>query len=221
LRLYGTIEMSIGAWALIFPWLFAGAQWLSVQLPIGNDAVSFGIDVILTTLLIGPPTVLTGGTIPILTQSLSRRLDDATRVHAWIYGFNTLGSLLGALLGGYALLFWLYLYQVFAVALGALVPTARLIIDQVAPRVGLHFGRQELCHLIPGLLNVTIGVNRATSTHCSFSRYWRLCRRLSLVTVSVSRPERSTRPGRASVKRPWATRATPPTNTCSIPFASA
>ncbi|MCP3983752.1 MAG: hypothetical protein GY723_05150 [bacterium] len=103
LRLYGIIEMGIGVWALIFPWLFTGAQMLSVRVPIGNEAVSFAFDVLLTILLIGPPTVLMGGTIPILTQSLAGDLESATRVHAWIYAFNTAGAFVGALAGGFIL----------------------------------------------------------------------------------------------------------------------
>ncbi|MCP5060012.1 MAG: hypothetical protein GY937_25195 [bacterium] len=103
LRLYGLIEMGIGVWALIFPWLFTGAQMISVRVPIGNEVVSFAFDVFLTILLIGPPTVLMGGTIPILTQSLSGNLESATRIHAWIYAFNTAGAFVGALAGGFIL----------------------------------------------------------------------------------------------------------------------
>ena len=44
----------------------------------------------------------------------------AGRLYAW----NTLGSLLGALLGGYALLFFLDLHHVFAIALAALAVAA-------------------------------------------------------------------------------------------------
>src|SRR4029453_4433584 len=46
---------------------------------------------------------LMGGTIPVLTQALARSLADATRVHAWIYAFNTLGAFLGALAAGFVL----------------------------------------------------------------------------------------------------------------------
>ena len=47
----------------------------------------------------------------------------AGRLYAW----NTLGSLLGALLGGYALLFFVDLHHVFAIALGALVLGAGIL----------------------------------------------------------------------------------------------
>ena len=57
----------------------------------------------------------------------------ATRWAGWgglrgrLYAWNTLGSLLGALLGGYALLFFVDLHQVFAIALGALVVGAGIL----------------------------------------------------------------------------------------------
>src|SRR5262249_32662369 len=62
------------------------------------------IDVFLSTLLIGFPTFLMGGTLPLLTQGLSRDLDEASQTHARIYGFNTLGACFGCLLACYVLI---------------------------------------------------------------------------------------------------------------------
>lgn len=59
------------------------------------------LDGLLATLLIGPPTVSMGAAIPLLTQALARDLDDATRVHAMVYGFNTTGAFAGALAAGF------------------------------------------------------------------------------------------------------------------------
>jgi len=104
---YGFIEASIGIWALVWPNLFEIARTISSTLPLRIETVSFGFDLLLTLVLIGPPTVLMGGTIPILTQALSRDLADATRFHAFVYGFNTLGAFAGALAGGFFLVPWL------------------------------------------------------------------------------------------------------------------
>jgi len=100
LRFYGLVETGIGIWAVLFPLLFAGVQALSIRLPFSDTEAGFFFDVGLTVLLIGPPTVLMGGTIPVLTQALARSLSDATRVHAYIYAFNTAGAFVGALAGG-------------------------------------------------------------------------------------------------------------------------
>jgi spermidine synthase len=100
---YGLIEASIGVWALAFPFLFAGVQAVSTWVPHGTSGVGFAFDVLLATLLIGPPSVMMGGPIPILTQALSRGLEDATRFHALVYAFNTLGAFLGAISAGFFL----------------------------------------------------------------------------------------------------------------------
>jgi spermidine synthase len=107
LRTYGVVEASIGLWALAFPWLFGAAQRVSFWVPPGHEALSFAFDVLLSALLLGPPTVLMGGTIPLLTQALSRTVAESTRVHAWIYATNTAGAFAGALAGGFALVPWL------------------------------------------------------------------------------------------------------------------
>jgi spermidine synthase len=103
LSFYALVEGGIGVYALLFPLLFSAAQHLSLLGPIDHDAAGFAFDVALSALLIGPPAVLMGGTIPILTLALAGDLEHATRVHAWIYGANTLGAFAGALAGGFFL----------------------------------------------------------------------------------------------------------------------
>jgi hypothetical protein len=71
LRVYGLVEAGIGVWVLLFPLSFAGVQALSLALPAGGGSLSFAIDVGLAALLVLPPTLLMGGTIPLLTQGLS------------------------------------------------------------------------------------------------------------------------------------------------------
>ena len=104
LVLYGVIEAGIGIWALLFPTLFSGVHALSLQLALDSQGLGFALDVFFTVLLVGPPAVLMGGTIPILTQALSRGLEDATRFHAFVYGFNTTGAFAGALAGAFVLI---------------------------------------------------------------------------------------------------------------------
>jgi len=107
LLVYGWVEAGIGLYCLLFPWLFPLVRRLSVALPTGDGALAFAVDSALAALLIVPPATLMGGTIPILTQALARSLADATRVHALIYGWNTVGAFLGALATGFFLVEWL------------------------------------------------------------------------------------------------------------------
>ena len=76
-------------------------QALSFRIPHGSAGLGFAFDVALSALLVLPPAVLMGGTIPILTQALARSLEDATRFHALVYAFNTAGAFAGALAAGY------------------------------------------------------------------------------------------------------------------------
>jgi spermidine synthase len=123
LRVYGFVEAGIGVYAFAFPWLFSAAQRVSFQVPGGHELLGFGFDIVLTALLLLPPTILMGGTIPILTQGLARSVADSTRIHAFVYGFNTVGAFAGALAGGFWLVPWLgldgVLYAMGAVNLGA------------------------------------------------------------------------------------------------------
>jgi predicted membrane-bound spermidine synthase len=118
LGVYGIVEAAIGVYAFAFPLLFQAARWISIRLPGADTPLGFGFDVLLSALLIGPPTVLMGATIPLLTQALPRSLDDATRFHALVYGTNTVGAFAGALAAGFWLVPWLGLVGVlFAMGL--------------------------------------------------------------------------------------------------------
>jgi len=107
LYFYATVEAGIGIYALLFPTLFGVFQRISLFVPHGNAGLGFAFDVCLSALLIGPPTVLMGGTIPILTLALAGDLKHATRIHSLVYGFNTAGAFVGALAGGFWLIPWL------------------------------------------------------------------------------------------------------------------
>jgi predicted membrane-bound spermidine synthase len=119
LLFYGLLEVGIGVYAILFPRLFEGIQLLSSAIPHGPAGLGFAVDVGLAAVLIGPPTVLMGGTIPLLTQALARSLADATRFHAFVYAFNTAGAFFGALAAGFFLVPRLGLIRVM-LAMGAL-----------------------------------------------------------------------------------------------------
>src|SRR5262245_49126622 len=106
LFVYGLVEAAIGIWALLFHFSFKAITALSFAVPHASAGPGFAFDVVLAALLIGVPTVLMGGTIPILTQALSRDLKDATRFHAFVYAFNTVGAFAGALAAGFVLIPW-------------------------------------------------------------------------------------------------------------------
>jgi len=57
LAVYGAVEASIGAWALLFPVLFGAVRAISLWIPLTAPGVSFAFDVGLSVLLIGPPSI--------------------------------------------------------------------------------------------------------------------------------------------------------------------
>jgi spermidine synthase len=71
-------------------------------------------------LLIGVPVALSGSVLPLMFHALRERVGDLGDVAGRLYAWNTLGSLLGALLGGYALLYWLDLHHVYRIAMAAI-----------------------------------------------------------------------------------------------------
>jgi predicted membrane-bound spermidine synthase len=112
---YGIVEAGIGLWVLAFPKLFDAVRALSLAVARGSAGVDFLVDVALSALLVLPPAVLMGGTIPMLTQALSRSPSDATRLHALVYGSNTAGAFAGALAAGFVLIPELGLARVMTV----------------------------------------------------------------------------------------------------------
>jgi predicted membrane-bound spermidine synthase len=74
--------------------------------------------------VIGLPVAASGATLPLIFHRLRGEVGDLGHAAGRLYGWNTLGSLLGALLGGYALLHWLDLHGVYRVALAALAAAA-------------------------------------------------------------------------------------------------
>ena len=99
----GLSEILIALWALGFPSLYR-AVWSNGGIVSPSSPFSlvweFGVSIV----LIGPPTILMGGTLPLLTQGLSLGLSDARRFHAKVYAVNTAGAFVGCLLAGFILL---------------------------------------------------------------------------------------------------------------------
>jgi spermidine synthase len=74
------------------------------------------------------PIGLSGMLLPLLFHDLRREVGDLGSVAGRLYAWNTVGSLLGALLGGYALLFWLDLHHVYRIALATLAVQAGILL---------------------------------------------------------------------------------------------
>lgn len=99
-RRYAALEAGIGLYGLVAPsvldlvesmWLLGGGQ--------GGLPVKAGLGL----LALLPPTILMGGTLPVLVRGLIEQRSDAQRATGLLYGVNTLGAVAGATLAGLVL----------------------------------------------------------------------------------------------------------------------
>jgi len=103
-RAYGWLEIAIGAYALVVPWMLAQLPALNRTLLAGMDfwpAVFVRFAIALGLLLV--PTVLMGATLPILVTALVRRDQRIGSSTGLLYGLNTLGAVAGVFLATFVL----------------------------------------------------------------------------------------------------------------------
>ena len=107
LRLYGNLELMIAVSAALSPvllWVIAKVYFAlggSVVLGLAGASV---VRLILSTFVLGIPTVLMGGTLPAAARAVETHDDAGRRRLALLYGMNTLGAVAGTLLSTFWLL---------------------------------------------------------------------------------------------------------------------
>lgn len=107
LRLYAWLEVATGLYAAATPWLCGWLQLVYVDAakvagitgPVSNLVRFF-----LVLLLLLPPTFCMGGTLPAMVKAMTRAGPQLAAHTARLYGINTLGAVLGALMAGYVLM---------------------------------------------------------------------------------------------------------------------
>jgi spermidine synthase len=107
LRVYGFLELGLTGYVLASP-----ATFPLVMVTVGGWAAPFGTDFgqttavrfFVATLLILPPTLLMGATLPLLSAWLARHSGAGSFRATTLYSWNTIGATLGAFSGGFLLL---------------------------------------------------------------------------------------------------------------------
>lgn len=142
LALYGWLELAIGAYCLAYPALQSLLRELFVSTvreagwPSGSTTVlSLKLLISFATLL--PPTILMGGTLPVLVRYLTRSLRDAGSNIAILYFLNSFGAVVGSLLAGF---FFVRLIGLEATVVSA--GAANVVVGIIA----LAVGRREHGH---------------------------------------------------------------------------
>lgn len=104
---YAVLEAGIGLSALVLPDLFTALTpvyvWACRHL--GESPHSYRlVQIVLCFALVLFPTVLMGGTLPVLSKFAARRKDSVGRVVGGLYAVNTLGGVVGCFVSGFFLI---------------------------------------------------------------------------------------------------------------------
>jgi spermidine synthase len=106
LAAYGYIELAIGLYAFFFHALYTLADGVFVGVGSKIAENSGALLVLKGSLSLGlllAPTILMGGTLPLLAGWLERREADAGRSSAQFYSVNSLGAVFGSAVAGFYL----------------------------------------------------------------------------------------------------------------------
>lgn len=107
---YAVLEAGVGLYALAFPLLLRVVEALYLgwarAVP-GSLEARIAVRVVLSSLLLLPPTFLMGATLPAMCRVFLRHPGRVGRDLGLLYAMNTLGAALGAFLAGFLILAWL------------------------------------------------------------------------------------------------------------------
>lgn len=107
LDFYARLELGITFTAAISPLLLMLARW--VYLATGGSIVTGTlvatlVRLFLSALVLGIPTFLMGGTLPAVARAVESASDQTRHRLAWLYGANTIGAVIGAVVSTFFLL---------------------------------------------------------------------------------------------------------------------
>ena len=107
LRLYSGLELGIGLYALALPMLITASvppYVLAARYLQGQSELLLPVRVCLAFLLLLVPTVLMGGTLPVLIRHVTRTLDRFGANLGILYSMNLAGAVVGSLGAGFVLI---------------------------------------------------------------------------------------------------------------------
>ncbi len=107
LQLYGILEIGIGLFALLFPYILSIYDGIYAYLQ-QRTALSFYslslIRFLACSIVLIIPTTMMGGTFPIISRFYIRRYSYLTSKVSLLYGLNTIGAVAGVILAGFFLM---------------------------------------------------------------------------------------------------------------------
>jgi predicted membrane-bound spermidine synthase len=166
LAAYAGCELGIALWCALTPLISRLIQSLYTALAAGTPPGARGLIVLqmaLATLLLSPPTLLMGMTLPFLARETTRNEQSFGRLIGLLYAANTLGASMGALLTGYLILPTLGISKTtyLAVALNFLAALLAIRLSAARERLG-EVGEEGQgavqANLSPGLVALALAV---------------------------------------------------------------
>lgn len=117
LRLYAILELGIGLFALASLPILQHLHWVYGLIGTEHGPTTFVLArIALSALVLLPPTIAMGATLPVVAGGLVERSDHLGRWSAYLYAANTLGAVCGAYLCGFWMIPVLGLTQTVLVA---------------------------------------------------------------------------------------------------------
>jgi spermidine synthase/tetratricopeptide (TPR) repeat protein/MFS family permease len=109
LGLYGFLELGIGFYCLAYPFMIDVVGKLFINIASAFDITSqrevlLSLKFLLSFITLIAPTILMGGTLPILTKFLSKSISDSGKDVATLYYVNSFGAVIGTGLAGFFLI---------------------------------------------------------------------------------------------------------------------
>ena len=105
--LYGLIEIAIGCYGLLFPFILNMVDYMQGHLAFGwIDYYAFYnlLRFILCLFAILIPTTLMGATLPLLSEYISKKEPSAVQWSGYLYGSNACGAFIGTIISGFYLI---------------------------------------------------------------------------------------------------------------------
>ena len=131
LRTYAVLELLIGVYALLFLFVlsFVDIVHSSVfPLILDKPLILNCFRILLSLLVLIVPTTLMGGTLPLLSQHLTRTPQSIGKYVGWLYFINTIGAATGCFLGAFVLIPALGLHVSIWAAAGANIAIGLLVL---------------------------------------------------------------------------------------------
>lgn len=184
LRLYVALELGIGLMGLLYPRLFEPVRALFIAavrvFGLGSGALHFSA-VLVCVLTLLPPTILMGGTLPVLGRHMIRSQQSIGQRIASLYYLNSFGAVLGSLVAGFWLIrsVGLEFSLIVAGLLNLFVAALAFLASQIYPEVA-EVSQDEL------LLSDTSPLDAARASFGDESRRLWNPARIAVIVIGIS-----------------------------------